>query len=199
VVVSCWATRRYYLKAAAAVCELISGSLGVYFTLDWQEESLSYSLTSPAKFGDINYQNISVDNSGWNPATNVKLYIEHPSIKFTNSQSKTALKDLSQEKNGIASIERIRRDETVTISLAYEGQLLFGSEVKIASDRSIAKQVEVDDDNELPAWANTLLIVLGFWFTLGVLASISIPAYRDYVKRAKEAQAAAQRKGPGSN
>lgn len=177
---------------ASVISGVIVGALGVYFTLDWQEENLIYSVTSPAKFGDINYQNISVENSGWNPATNVKLYIEHPSIKFANIQSRTALKDLSQEKNGIASVERIRRDETVTISLAYEGQPLFGSEVKIASDRSIAKQVEVDDDSGYPAWANTLLVVLGFWFTLGVLASIAIPAYRDYVKRAKEAQAAAK-------
>ncbi len=177
---------------ATVISGVIVGALGVYFTLDWQEESLSYSVTSPAKFGDINYQNISIQNSGWNPATNVKLHIEHPSIKFANTQSKTALKDLSQEKNGIASVERIRRDETVTISLAYEGQPLFWSEVTIASDRSIAKQVEVDDDKEFPAWAKILLIVLGFWFTLGVLASISIPAYKDYVKRAKEARAAAK-------
>lgn len=177
---------------ATIISGVVVGALGVYFTLDWQEENLNYSVTSPAKFGNINYQNITIENTGWNPATNVKVYIDHPNIKFSNIQSKSSLKDLSQEKDGIASLERVRRDEVVTISLAYEGQPLFGSEVKIASDRSIAKHVEMDNDNDLPAWANTLLFVLGFWFTLGLLASIAIPSFRDYRKRAREAQEASK-------
>lgn len=183
---------------ATIISGLIVGGLGVYFTLDWQEEKLIYSLTAPAKFGEINYQNINVANTGWNPAINVKLYINHPNIKFSNIQSKTTLKDLSSEKNGIASLERVRRDENVTISLAYEGQPLFGTEIKIASDRSIAAQVELDSDEGLPLWATIIFIVLGFWFSFGILASISIPAFREYRKKALEAQEAAKLK-EGSN
>lgn len=168
----------------------IVGALGVYFTLDWQEENLIYSITAPAKFGEINYQNIHITNTGWNPAINLKVYIDHPEINFSTVQSKTSLKDLSKEQNGIAGIERIRRDESVTISLAYKGQPLFGTEVKIASDRSIALQVEVDDKDEWPFWAVVVTSIFGFWFTIGILASVSIPAYKDYVKRAKEAEAA---------
>lgn len=177
---------------ATIISGLIVGGLGVYFTLDWQEEKLNYSITSPAKFGEINYQNINIVNTGWNPAINVKVYINHPNIKFANIQSKTTLKDLSSEKDGIASIERVRRDEIVTISLAYEGQPLFGNEIKVASDRSIATHVEIDSEEELPTWATVIFIVLGFWFTLGILASISIPAYREYRKKALEARTATE-------
>lgn len=168
----------------------IVGALGIYFTLDWQEENLIYSITAPAKFGEINYQNIHITNTGWNPAVNIKAYIDHPNINFQNIQSKTLLKDLSSEKNGIARIERVRRDESVTISLAYEGQPLFGTEIKIASDRSIAEQVEIDDKASWPTWTTVVGSILAFWFTIGILASISIPAYKDYIKRAKELEAA---------
>tara|TARA_R110002049_G_scaffold133756_4_gene293160 strand:+ start:309 stop:860 length:552 start_codon:yes stop_codon:yes gene_type:complete len=172
---------------------VIVGALGVYFTLDWQEENLIYSVTAPAKFGEIIYQNIEIENTGWNPAVNIKLYVDHPNIDFSNVQSKASIKDLSSEKDGVANIERIRRDEIVTISTAYEGQPLFGTEIKIASDRSIAKLIEHDADDGLPWWAIFAVSIFGFWFTIGILASISIPAYKDYVKRAKQAQAEAKK------
>jgi len=35
-------------------------------------------LGSPAAFGEIVYQNLSLTNDGWNPATNVKLFLRHP-------------------------------------------------------------------------------------------------------------------------
>lgn len=169
----------------------IVGAFGVYFTLDWQEEKLRFSITNPAKFGEINYQNITLSNSGWNPAINVKLYIDHPNIKFENLQSSSSLKDISAEKNGLASIERVRRDESIVFSLAYKGQPLFGTEVKIVSDRSIAEQKEQSSDGEIN-WLNIAGIVLLTWFAVGVIGGISIPAYRDYTKRAKEAAAKAQ-------
>ena len=168
----------------------IVGALGVYFTLDWQEEKLIYSITSPAKFGEINYQNITLTNTGWNPAVNIKIFIEHPSIKFSNAQSKTTLKDLSAEKNGVASIERVRRDETVVVSLAYKGQPLFGTELIISSDRSIAEQVESEGKEYLPVWASMLLAFFGITFVVGILSAIAIPAYKGYIETAKKAQAA---------
>ena len=164
------------------------GAAAAYFALDWPEEKLIYSLTSPAKFGEINYQNITLTNTGWNPAINLKVFIEHPNIKFSNAQSKTTIKDLSAEKNGIAGIERIRRDESVVISLAYEGQPLFGTEITISSDRSIADQVETEGKEYMPVWASMLLTFFGLFFIIGILASIAIPAYKSYIDAAKKAE-----------
>jgi hypothetical protein len=170
----------------------IVGALVVYFTLDWQEEKLIYSITTPAKFGEINYQNVTLTNTGWNPAVNIKLFIEHPNINFSNAQAKTSLKDLSIEKNGIASIERVRRNESVVISLAYKGQPLFGTEITISSDRSIAELVESEGKEYLPVWATLLLAFFGITFFIGLLSAITIPAYKDYVERAKKAKATRQ-------
>lgn len=164
----------------------IVGALGVYFTLDWQEENLKFSLTPPAKFGDINYQNLTIRNSGWNPAINVKIYIDDPEIGFTNIKSSAPLRAITNEKNGVASTERVRRDESLVISIAYEGRPLFGNDIRVVSDRSIAQQVEVEDKNPLPLWATLLLWLLGGQFVISFLAAILIPAYKDYVKRAKE-------------
>lgn len=168
------------------VAGIIVGAAGVYFTLDWQEEKLEYSITEPAKFGDINYQNITLSNAGWNPAVNVKVYIDHPGISFENIQAGVSLKSMSDEKNGIPEIERVRRDESLVLSLAYSGEPLFGSEVKIASDRSIAKQLEAEAKTEMPLWGKVALWLLGGFFALGVLSAIMIPAYQDYKKRAQE-------------
>lgn len=159
---------------------IIVGGLGVYFTLDWQEENLVYSITAPAKFGDINYQNITIENTGWNPAINVNLYIDHPNIKFVNTQSKTTIKDISSETNGIASIERIRRDESIIVSLAYEGQPLFGTEIKISSDRSIAIQTESESKDYLSSWAEIVLAVIASFFTISIFSAVIIPATKSY-------------------
>jgi hypothetical protein len=166
----------------------IVGALVVYFTLDWQEEKLIYSITTPAKFGEINYQNITITNTGWNPATNINIHIEHPDINFKNTQSKTTLKNLSKEKNGIASIERIRRDESVIISLAYTGQPLFGAQITVSSDRSIAEHVDNESGDDFPGWAMSLLAYMGIAWIIGALAATAIPAYNSYIKAAKLAK-----------
>ena len=183
---------RYYSKElplkfiSTIITGAIVGALGIYFTLDWQEENLIYSITPPAKFGEINYQNITLTNAGWNPAINIKIFIEHPNVTFSNTQSKTTLKDLSEEKNGIASIERVRRDESLVISLAYKGQPLFGTEINISSDRSIAEQVESEGKEYLPLWASVLITFFGVMFIIGVLSAIIIPAYRGYTETARK-------------
>lgn len=98
---------------ATIIAGAIVGALGVYFTLHWQEESLTFAITPPAKFGEINYQNITLTSDGWDPATNIKLYISHPNIKFNNLQSSASLKDISSDKDALAGVERVRRDESV--------------------------------------------------------------------------------------
>lgn len=171
------------------IAGVIVGALGVYFTLDWQEEKMNFSITSPAKFGDINYQNIALSNDGWNPAVNIKLYIDHPDIKFENMQSTASVNNLSSEHHGIAGVERLRRGETVIFSLAYKGQPLFGSEIKVLSDRSIAQQKELDANTHLPGWALIVMWTFGFFFVFSMLSSITIPAYKSYVRRANESKA----------
>jgi hypothetical protein len=163
----------------------VVGALTVYFTLDWQEEKITFSITPPAKFGDINYQNITLVNDGWNPAENLKIYIEHAEITFANIQSSSSLSDLSPEINGIASLDRIRRDESLVISLAYKGQRLLGNEIKIASDRSIALQTQSDNSASTNWWKIAFLSSVGVWF-IGIFSAIAIPAYQNYKKLAEE-------------
>lgn len=165
---------------------VIVGAVGVYFTLDWQEEKLKFSITDPAKFGNINYQNITLTNSGWNPAININILIEHSNIKYTNTQSAALLKPLENEKNGIAHIDRIRRNESIIISLAYEGPSLLGSEIKIASDRSIAEQIESKDKESSINFSFLIFVFTVFCFVFGIFAGVVTPAYRDYKKRAHE-------------
>lgn len=177
----------------------IVGGIGVYFTLDWQEENIVYSLSAPAKFGNINYQNLNISNTGWNPAVNVKIFVNHSGVSFDNAQSTTTLKNIGSEKNGLASIERLRRDETVTVSLAYKGDPLFGNDIKISSDRSIAELIENESGEYLPTWASILLTFFGITFVVGILASIAIPSYNSYIQAAKEAQEKAKQEAEQKN
>lgn len=172
---------------------VIVGAFGVYFTIDWQEEKLKYAVSAPAKFGDINYQNIIISNDGWNPAVNVKMYVEHDDVTLDRAQSSTTFEPLLDERNGIAQLGRVRRGESVVFAFAYTGKPFSGSDVKIVSDRSIASLIELDAETELPFWASTLLWILGSFFIIGILSSITLPAYQDYVKRAQAANKAANR------
>lgn len=164
------------------------GAFGTYFTLNWQEEQLEYFITDPAEFGDINYQNITLTNTGWNPAVNIRVYIDHADISFDNIQSSKPLKPLHLGKNLVVGIERVRRDESIVLSLAYTGKSLLGSDVRIVSDRSIAIQSQKEIKTKMPIWATITLWIFGGFFVLGLISSITIPAYQDYVKRAAESK-----------
>ncbi|MFP3350048.1 hypothetical protein R0K04_01380 [Pseudoalteromonas sp. SIMBA_153] len=124
-------------------------ALSVYFTLDWQEEKLEYSISSPALFGATNYQTLTIQNSGWNPAENLDIYIKHQSITFKNIKSDTNLTELNSIKNGVFNLDRLRRDEAAIVSIVYEGKPLVLENIKIKSDRSIAKPIDVNNKNGL--------------------------------------------------
>jgi hypothetical protein len=124
---------------------VVTCALGVYFTLDFSEEKLEYSISSPAQFGDVNYQNITLYNIGWNPAEKLDVFITHPIITFKNIKSDINLKPLSGLKNGIATFDRLRRDEAVILSIVYDGIPLVSDKIKITSNRSIAKPRDVND------------------------------------------------------
>jgi hypothetical protein len=144
----------------AFISGLIVCALSVYLTLDWQEEKLTFSISSPAKFGEINFQNLTLQNTGWNPAVNLKVFVEHPSINFKNIQSDSTLKELAGDKSGLTYIDRIRRDETIIISFAYEGSPLTVSSVKVTSERSIAEAIDINDKNSLLLNFNKLIAIL---------------------------------------
>jgi hypothetical protein len=139
---------------------VIVWALSVYFTLDWQEEKLEYSISSPALFGATNYQNLTIQNSGWNPAENLDIYIKHQSITFKNIKSDTNLTELNSTKNGIATLNRLRRDEAVIISIVYEGDPLVLENIKVTSNRSIAKPVDVNNKNDFIYGFNKFLAML---------------------------------------
>lgn len=70
------------LKLFASIASGIAiGVTGTLITLNWQEEKLRYELSAPAVFGEILYQNLRLSNDGWNPATNVKVFLTHPTIR----------------------------------------------------------------------------------------------------------------------
>jgi hypothetical protein len=162
---------------------LVVCALGVYFTLDWQEEKLTFSISSPAKFGEINYQNLTLQNSGWNPAVNLKMFVKHPNIIFKNIQSDSTLKELEGDKNGIAYIERLRRDETIIISFAYKGSALTDSNVRVTSERSIAEAININDKNSLLLNFNKLTAMLTSILS-GVL--ITMLYFNEQLKKRKE-------------
>jgi hypothetical protein len=146
----------------AFISGLIVCALGVYFTLDWQEEKIRFSISSPAKFGEINYQNFILQNTGWNPAKNLKIKVKHPSLTFKNLQSESPIKELQGSKGELVYIDRLRRDETVVISLAYKGSPLTSKSIIVTSDRSIAESIDLIVKRDSPLsiiikWLTTLL------------------------------------------
>lgn len=166
---------------------IIIGAAGLYLTLDWQEEKMIYKLSEPAQFGEITYQNMQISNNGWNPATNVIIYLSHPSIKQGNIRTNPEFNIEVKEKNAVGGFNRIRRDESVTITFAYKGQTVEPSILSIKSDRSIAKY-QAKEDWKIN-FSSILVGIAGFivtTFFIGMVAAIVIPNYLSYKKRALE-------------
>ena len=169
------------------VSGIIIGVAGLYFTLNWQDEKLYYKLSEPAKFGEITYQNMQISNSGWNPATNIIVYLSHPSIKEDNIRTNPEFNMKTTEKDSVGGYNRIRRDETVTVTFAYKGQILNPSHISIKSDRSIA-QYQAKDEWEFNL-SSVIIVIAGFiliFFFIGIVAAIAIPNFLAYKKRAQE-------------
>jgi hypothetical protein len=176
---------------ATVVSGAIVGAIGLYLTLNWQEEKLEYSLSAPAQFGDITYQSLRITNVGWNPATNVLLSVKSASISRSNVRASSQLETTNVEKDNLGKFERIRRDETITVSFSYSGAPISTSSIVVKSDRSVA--IARDDSGWQFDW-KSFLIGVGLFFAYALLA-VAIPTYRDYQKRAlqhKQIMAAAK-------
>lgn len=165
---------------------MLIGAVGTYFTTNFPEEKVVFSLSAPAHFGDIIYQNLRITNLGFNPATNVVLSINSPDIKTSNIQSSSQLNMTSTKDRLTGKIERIRRNESITVSFSYTGPELTPAAISIKSDRSIASF------SEEQKWSldwTSLFIGFAFWLVI-ILPMILIPAYREYKRRAFEAHLA---------
>ena len=163
---------------------VIAGALGVYFTLDWQEEKVGFILDQPAQFGDITYQSLRIRNSGWNPATNVLLFVKHPSIRNSNVKATSGFRAYVGEENALGVIERIRRNEEIVVSFSFKGTPVATRDIIFKSDRSVASPIEKSD------WVfnwPTFFMGAGVFFVVFVFFGVFISAYQDYPKKSKDA------------
>jgi hypothetical protein len=127
---------RLLLSIASGV---IIGVAGTLITLNWQEEKLRFELGSPAAFGEIVYQNLRLTNDGWNPATNVKLFLSHPGASARTVQSTPAFNLNTEEPHLFGGYDRLRRGETVIVTFTFKGAPIEARMLSIKSDRSVAQ------------------------------------------------------------
>lgn len=144
------------------VSGIIVGVSATLITVHWQEEELRFELSNPATFGEVIYQNLRIANDGWNPASNVKVFLNHPSIKPRHVQATPTFNLSVDEPNFLGGYDRIRRGETVTVAFSYKGPAINASMLNIKSERSIARLKKTNDkavDAELLMPVMLLLII----------------------------------------
>lgn len=159
------------------VSGIVIGVAGTLIAVNWQEEKLRFELSNPATFGEIVYQNLRIVNDGWNPATNVKVFLNHPSVRPRHARSTPNFNISFDEPNALGGYDRLRRGESVTVAFSFKGQPVSPSQVSIKSDRSVARPVARDGGG-----------IDLFSFFLGILAwlalTLAIPGYQQYKKLA---------------
>ena len=165
---------------------VIVGIVVAFFVQDWKEEKLIYTLTEPATFGAISFQNLEIRNEGFDPATNVRLYI--PKKILDSKQIELVAKfDLNGDGQSIVGgLERIRRGESVLISLTSKSGSASSDDITIKSDRSIATFILHNawtfDKESFAIGAAT-----GILFFFFMAMAIGIPAYKEYQRKARAA------------
>lgn len=162
------------------------GVFGTLFTLHWQEEALLYRLSETAQFGNVVYQNLSIVNTGWNPAENVKIVINRKEIGPDTVKASVPVSMSFANSIFMGTVDRVRRGEAIMLSFAFFGKPLVSSDITIKSDRSIANFTEPGEENWFD-WAS-FFVGIGAWFLLIIIPAITIPAYKDYQKRARAAR-----------
>jgi hypothetical protein len=167
---------RLFLSIATGV---IIGVAGTLITLSWQEEKLRYELGNPAAFGDIVYQNLRVSNDGWNPATNVKLFLKHPAVSARNVQSAPAFNLSTEEPYLLGGYDRLRRGATVIVTFAFKGTPIETRALGIKSDRSLAQPQARDGAN-----LDMLSLLLGA--LAGLLFALASPRVHDLLHALRE-------------
>jgi hypothetical protein len=152
--------------ALSILSGIVIGVAGTLITLNWQEEKLRFELGLPATFGEIVYQNLAISNDGWNPATNVKVFLKHPGVGARNVQSAPAFNLDAAEPELIGGYDRLRRGETVTITFSFKGAPIEARTLSIKSDRSVARPM-VRDSAGIDVLSLTLGVLIGVLLTMG--------------------------------
>jgi hypothetical protein len=167
---------------------LALGIVGTLYTTNWQEEKLLFSFGEIAQFGDITYQNIRIRNDGWNPATNVIVQLNSSNISAENIKASPKF-DLPPTDSRVGGYERIRRNEVVTLSFAFKGNPITPAMLTVKSDRSIAEYQNPSEESQKKIdWSFVMFMMTVASFIIGLFSAIAIPAYQNYIKKAKEAQ-----------
>ena len=151
---------------------IFMGVAGTLISLNWQEEKLGYEVGSPAAFGEIVYQNLRIKNDGWNPATNVKLYLKHPAISARSVQSSPDFNLEVGEPGVLGGYDRLRRGESVMVTFSFRGPAIDAREISIKSDRSVARPLVRDG-----ASLDMLSVLLGV--LVGMLVTFASPRVHD--------------------
>jgi hypothetical protein len=171
-------TGRDALKLIASILSgIVIGVAGTLITINWQEEKLRFELGQPAAFGEIVYQSLRLSNDGWNPATHVKVFLNHPTVKTRDVRSSPSFNLPVDEPDALGGYDRIRRGETVTITFSHRGPPIQPAMLSIKSDRSVARPMARDGGG-----IDLFSFLLGAF--VWMLLSVLIPAYRDLRKRA---------------
>ncbi|MBU0689740.1 MAG: hypothetical protein KJ850_01085 [Gammaproteobacteria bacterium] len=165
---------------------IIVGIVGLYFSLDWKEEKLIYTLTEPATFGAITFQNIEIRNEGFDPATNVKLYMPKKTLDSKQIQFVAKFDLRGDGQTLVGGLERIRRGERALVSLTSQSGSVTSDDVSIKSDRSLATYAlpNVWSFDTKSFWIGT---GIGLLFLVFLSMGIAVPAYKDYQRKARAA------------
>jgi len=124
------------------VVTFAGGALVAFLALRMPEEKLRFTLSEPAAFGDVIYQNLTVENRGWDPAENIGLSCLSCPMKPENIKSSASLITSSVPHGVFAVLPRLRRQETAVIALSYSGRAISAEDISIKSDRSVAEAFE---------------------------------------------------------
>lgn len=169
---------------STVIASVIAGMVVWYFSVYSREESLIYYVSEPAQFADTTFQIIQIQNEGSEPATNIKVYVDlSPSVERPQYVSKFEIS--SNGADLIGGYERLRKDESASISLVTKGAPLSADKVRVKSDRSVAAF------SKSIGWAlDTKSYWYGFgtFFAIFVVLGIYFPAKRDYLEAARLAR-----------
>lgn len=172
----------------STISGILVGIVVTYFTLDWKEERLTYTLTDPAKFGDITFQNIEIRNDGFDPATHVMIYLPQKVMGSKHIQIAGTFDLKGDGESTIGGFERIRRGERVLIPLISKTEPVSATDVTIKSDRSIAT-VSTPNARRLDVGSIMIGVVTATLALFGAfMAAVVPPAYKDYVRKVEEAK-----------
>jgi hypothetical protein len=120
---------------------LLTAAITIITTLvavDFQRERLVYRLSEPERLGNFTYRKLHIMNKGWQPATNVKIYLANSILKENEVQANPPFDLNITAKWVVGGFERIRRNESITVTFTYTDLGLDPAGLNVKSDETIA-------------------------------------------------------------